>query len=179
MDILREQNQCREIMKTGAMVDTTRATAVLGEKERHSYIPSRVDRIPLGKTHYFVASLSFLVILFEGIDTMLISLALPLIGKEFGYTKIELGGIASVGLAGILLGALIVCAVADEKGRKPAMIWTMAMYSVFAASTGAAWNMASFYLTRFVTGFGLGGGLPLGGTMTNEIIPTKWRARST
>jgi len=166
-------------MNTTSIVDTTIEKTALGERERHSYIPSRLDRIPLGKTHYFVALISFLVILFEGIDTMLISLALPLIGKEFGYTKIELGGIASIGLAAIFFGALIVGAIADEKGRRPAMIWTMAMYSVFGASTGAAWNMAVLYLTRFVTGFGLGGGLPLGGTMTNEIIPTKWRARIT
>ncbi|MHB8908074.1 MAG: MFS transporter [Syntrophales bacterium] len=164
---------------TEVMACATAAPAPPGEGERHSYIPGRLDRIPLGKTHYFVALLSFLVILFEGIDTMLISLALPLIAKEFGYSKLELGGIASVGLAAIFFGALIICAIADEKGRRPALIWTMAMYSVFGATTGAAWNMVSLYLTRFVTGFGLGGGLPLGGTMTNEIIPTRWRARIT
>ena len=164
---------------------TPKASAIVGEstkkklRVRQSFIPSRLDRLPLGKPHFLVALLSYLVILFDGMDTMLISLALPLIGAEFGYSKIELGAIASVGLAAIFFGALTVCAIADEKGRKPTMMFTVAMYSIFSAATGAAWNMTSFYVTRFVTGFGLGGGLPLGGTMTNEIIPTKWRARIT
>lgn len=162
-------------MSEEVMVDTAKKKL----RERLSYIPSRLDRIPLGKPHYIVALLSYLVILFDGMDTMLIALALPLIGLEFGYTKMELGAIASIGLAAIFFGALIVCAIADEKGRKPTMMWTVAMYSVFSAATGTAWNMASFYVTRFVTGFGLGGGLPLGGTMTNEMVPTKWRARIT
>lgn len=151
----------------------------LNEGERYSDIPSRIDRIPLGKTHYFVVSFSLLLILFQGMDTMLISLALPLIGEEFNFSKIELGSIASIGLTALFFGALAVCSVADEKGRKPAIMWTASMYSIFCASTGLAWNMVSFYVARFLTGFGVGGALPLMGTVSNEMIPTKWRARMT
>jgi MFS transporter, putative metabolite:H+ symporter len=165
-------------MSTTKAVDTTKETPPsLAKGERLSYIPSRLDRLPLGNYHYTLTILSFLMILFDGMDTTLIGLAMPLIGKEFSFTKMELGGIASAGLAAIFFGALIVSSIADEKGRKPTIMWTVAMYSVFSATTGAAWNMASFYVTRFVTGFGLGAGLPLGGTIVNELIPTKWRAR--
>lgn len=149
----------------------------LNQSVRQSEIPGRVERIPFSKPHYIIVLLSTLVILFDGLDTQLIAFALPGLSSEFGLSKMQAGAVASAGLFALFFGAMILGSLADYFGRKPTLLWTVGLYSLFSATTGLAWNHASLLVFRFLTGLGLGGGVPLATTMVSETVPAKYRGR--
>ncbi|MGD9650612.1 MAG: MFS transporter [Dongiaceae bacterium] len=66
---------------------------------------------------------------------------------------------------GVILGACFWGILADRKGRKLALLFSIAFYSIGSLLSAAVFNVESYALARFITGFGiageLGGGVAL------------------
>ena len=52
---------------------------------------------------------------------------------------------------------------------------TIAVYLIATALTGAAWNGATFFLFRFLTGCGIGGEYAAINSTIQELIPARFR----
>jgi MFS family permease len=140
-------------------------------------IPARLERLPWGRFHV-------LVITALGITWILDGLEVTLAGSVAGALKTspalhfsdpEVGIAASAYLSGAVLGALFFGWLTDRLGRKLLFFITIAVYLIATALTGAAWNGATFFLFRFLTGCGIGGEYAAINSTIQELIPARFR----
>ncbi len=81
--------------------------------------------------------------LFEGYDTLVLSLALPLVRAQFNLTLQESGFLVSTVFAGSF-GAFVLMPLADRIGRKPILMVTIVGYSLCTFLTAFTGGIASF-----------------------------------
>ncbi|HWQ76070.1 MAG TPA: MFS transporter [Syntrophomonas sp.] len=113
---------------------------------------------------------------FDIADLMAISLALPLMIKDWGLSLVAAGGVASMTLIGSALGAYCWGPIMDKFGRKKIYILCLLWMSVFSGCCAWADNLQHLYILRFLAGFALGGLWVMGSTLMNEFTPMEWRA---
>ncbi len=142
-------------------------------------IPARLERLPWGRFHV-------LVVVALGITWILDGLEVTLAGSVAGalkespalrFTDASVGFAASAYLSGAVLGALFFGWLTDRLGRKKLFFATIAVYLSATALTGAAWDGASFFLFRFLTGAGIGGEYSAINSTIQELIPARYRGR--
>jgi len=81
--------------------------------------------------------------LFEGFDTKLASLVLPVIGQEFGAGPERLGQVLSASSLGMPF-AFFLMRLADRVGRRPVFLASVAGYAVLTLATAFAPSLAAF-----------------------------------
>ncbi len=93
----------------------------------------------------------------DGFDILSISFASPGIAAEWGVPPPALGIVLSMELIGMGLGSLLLGNFADRMGRRPTILWCLAVMVVgmFMATTSA--DVVQLSAWRIVTGFGIGG----------------------
>lgn len=113
--------------------------------------------------------LCFMVALIEGFDLQAAGIAAPHIATAFGLTSAQLGWLFSVGLLGLLPGALVGGWLADRLGRKAVLIAAVLLFGVFSLLTAHAGGYATLLLARLATGLGLGAALPILIVLSSEV----------
>jgi MFS transporter, SP family, arabinose:H+ symporter len=91
-----------------------------------------------------------------GYDLGNISGALLFIDKEFGLSTHETEWVASIVVAGSIVGALVASRLANAIGRKPTMILVALTYAVFAVLGGAAQSLVWLDVSRALLGVTIG-----------------------
>ena len=102
-------------------------------------------------------------------------------GKVFGYTPETAAAVATIGLVGMTLGALLIGTVTDVIGRRRALLVAVASFSLFTLLCAFAPSAGTLGLFRFLAGLGLGGCLPTAitlGPSTRRAAGTAVRPRS-
>src|SRR5207245_2576466 len=79
-------------------------------------------------------------------------------------------------LFGGLMGAVCAGVVADRIGRKPTLMISVLLFGVACLATAFANSTGTLSAIRFVTGLGLGGGLPGAIAFASEYAPKRARA---
>lgn len=113
--------------------------------------------------------LCFMVALIEGFDLQAAGIAAPHIAMAFGLTPAQLGWLFSVGLLGLLPGALVGGWLADRLGRKAVLIAAVLLFGCFSLLTAHAGSYATLLLARLATGLGLGAALPILIALSSEV----------
>lgn len=91
-------------------------------------------------------------ILFIGVGAVIPSI--PLYGKELGYTGAANGIVISTPAVALLLGAKWGGNFSDRQGRKPAMLWGMALIALADLGTALAGSLSVLVLARLALGAG-------------------------
>jgi MFS family permease len=92
------------------------------------------------------------------------------------------GLVASVYLAGEVVGALFFGRLSDKLGRRNLFMITLGVYLIgsgltaFTLGNGPFW-IAFLYLTRFISGMGIGGEYAAINSAIDELIPSRYRGR--
>jgi len=81
-------------------------------------------------------------------------------------------------LLGGTIGGLWFGSLADKFGRRPIMIATILMYSVFSGLTYFAQTLEHVMILRFLTAMGVGGEWAVAAALVAEVFPTKARAQA-
>lgn len=104
--------------------------------------------------------LCFWVAFFEGFDLQAPGIAAKGIAATFGLDQVQMGYVFSLGVFGMLFGAFFGGRVADYLGQKKVLILSVAIFGVFFSLSAIAPNLETLYLSRFLTGLGLGAAMP-------------------
>jgi AAHS family benzoate transporter-like MFS transporter len=120
-----------------------------------------------------VLLLCLLAVVFEGFDMVAYGVTLPamLDDPSWGLTPARAGVVGSYALIGMLVGSLLVGAIADLLGRRWLMIGATAWFSAWSGVCAVAPDATLFGLARFFVGAGVGALIPLAASMAVEFSP--------
>ncbi|KUO74674.1 MAG: hypothetical protein APF81_15720 [Desulfosporosinus sp. BRH_c37] len=140
-------------------------------------VSQRIERLPLTSFQRFLSFCIFVVAFFDAVDMGAMNFLLPVLAKEFHLTSITTGLLGSIGLAGMLFGALVAGPLADKIGRKTVLMWSIVIWGIAGFGLAAAWNINSLLGFRFLLGLGLGASYPIAITLLPEFLPTQARGK--
>jgi MFS family permease len=103
-----------------------------------------------------------------------------ILGVEAGHPDLKTYGDRLLGifLLGGMFGGVLFGSLADKHGRRPIMILTILMYSVFSGLTYFATNLEQVMGLRFLVAMGIGGEWAVAAALVAEVFPTKARAHA-
>lgn len=135
-----------------------------------------IDGRKVGTFQKRVAVLCGLVVAMEGFNTQSVGYIAPALAQAFHLAPADLGLFFSLGLFGLLLGALFVAPLADRFGRRPLLLACVPTLGVCAVLTAASPSIAVLDGLRFLTGLAIGGALPNTIALTSEYSPHRRRS---
>ncbi|OYN95579.1 MFS transporter [Enemella evansiae] len=121
---------------------------------------------------------SFIVYLFDAMEIVILSFALPAVRQEFGATAVQAGMLATATLIGIGVSALVMGWLADVWGRRKTLILCLALFGVFTALLAIAPSLLVMGILRFLSGLGLGGVWGIVSALVVESWPPQSRAKA-
>jgi AAHS family benzoate transporter-like MFS transporter len=121
-------------------------------------------------THRWTAALAWSSVLLEGFDLVVLGTVIPVLldGRVWGLTPAGASVVTTVGLVGMMIGAMAVGAITDVIGRRKALLLSVTGFSVLTLLCAFAPSVFWFGLLRFLAGLGLGGCLPSALAIANE-----------
>jgi MFS transporter, putative metabolite:H+ symporter len=140
-------------------------------------VSSVIERLQLSRTHINILIIAALGVAFDSFDTYIVSYAMPSITAEWKLDPIATGVLASAGIWGMFLGAIIWGPLADQFGRKAGFSGTILGFAALSGLTALAGNVYQFGILRFVTGMCLGGMIPISTALVSEYMGTRARGR--
>lgn len=145
--------------------------------EIRSDIPARLDRLPWSGWHWRVVIALGVSWLLDGLEVTVVGSLGPALQRPdtLGLTASEIGWAASAYIAGAVLGALVFGRLADRLGRKQMFLATLIVYLIATVATAFSWDILTFAVCRFFTGFGIGGEYAAINSAIDELIPARLR----
>lgn len=110
-------------------------------------------------------------------DVGLVSFIITALIAQWGLTGTEASWIASVGFAGMAIGASVGGLLADRLGRRSVFAITLLVYGAATGASALVGGLALLLVLRFVVGLGLGAELPVASTYVSEFAPARIRGR--
>lgn len=126
-----------------------------------------------GPSRYGLLVLAMFAAMFEGYDGQLVGFLSPTIAADWNLPKSEFGTIFSVGLFGLIIGAVSVAPLADRWGRRAIAIAGSVVVAVFTLLTTFVQTPVELAAARMLTGIGLGSLMPLLVTIAHEAATPK------
>lgn len=129
----------------------------------------------------WVAPLCWVAVLLDGFDLVVVGTVIPTLSRpeEYGLSGAGATAVITVGLVGMMVGALTIGTLTDLVGRRKALIGAVASFSLFTLLCAVAPNATVFGVLRFLAGVGLGGCLPTAIAMVNEFSRSGRSGRAT
>jgi putative MFS transporter len=140
-------------------------------------VSSVIEGLRLSRAHVNILIIAALGVLFDSFDTYIVSYAMPSIAKEWQLDPVTTGALASTGIWGMFLGALIWGPLADKFGRKAGFGGTILGFAALSGFTALSNNVYQFGALRLVTGMCLGGMIPISTALVSEYMGTSSRGR--
>ena len=130
---------------------------------------------PAARRALLAASLGWAL---DAFDVMLYALVLSALLTDFSISTSTAGLLGSLTLIASGFGGVLFGAIADRFGRRPAMIASILVYSIFTAACGFAQSIVQLAVFRFLLGLGMGGEWTSGAAMVSETWPDKHRGKA-
>lgn len=134
-----------------------------------------VDEGPLGGARILVFVLILLAVFTDGYDITVISYLAPAITADWHLRSDAMASIFSAGLAGMIVGALVMGMLADWRGRRTALLASLVLSGLAMLGSSTATGVISLAAWRFATGIGVGAILPVGLVLAAEYAPRRMR----
>ena len=141
-------------------------------------VQEAVDRIGFGRFQKRLLGVCGVTWAADAAEVLVLGFALPAIIGEFGITPTQGGLTVTATFAGMLVGAWFWGTISDYIGRRTGFQLTVLIFALFGLLSAFAPSWELLLILRFVTGFGLGGALPLDFSLYSEFLPTENRGRN-
>src|SRR5882762_7030518 len=122
-----------------------------------------------------IIGLCALMAMIDGMDTQAIGLVAPAIASDWHIPPAAFGPVFGSSLFSGLVGALVVGQAGDRFGRKPVLLFSVLVLALGSLATPLTHSISGLLIVRLVTGFGLGGALPIIISITSEFSPKRLR----
>ena len=123
-----------------------------------------------------VIACCFLVMFFDGYDLNIVGYVGPALITHLHLSARTFGTVISAGLAGFMLGALVLGDLGDRFGRKRMIILGTTFFGLLTFACLWANSLMAFLALRFLAGIGLGGAVPNAISLNLELSPRRSRA---
>ncbi|MBL5973925.1 MAG: MFS transporter [Candidatus Leucobacter sulfamidivorax] len=140
-------------------------------------VSERLDALPFTRKHGRVLTGSGIGWALDAMDVGLISFIIAALVEHWGITKTESGLIASIGFAGMAIGASLGGLLADRLGRRQVFAITLLVYGLATGASALVGGIGLLLVLRFLVGLGLGAELPVASTYVSEFAPARIRGR--
>ncbi|MNM53005.1 4-hydroxybenzoate transporter PcaK [compost metagenome] len=139
-------------------------------------VQSFINDQPLSRYQWRVVLLCFLIVFLDGLDTAAMGFIAPALSQEWGIDRASLGPVMSAALIGMVFGALGSGPLADRFGRKGVLVGAVLVFGGFSLASAYATNVDQLLVLRFLTGLGLGAGMPNATTLLSEYTPERLKS---
>jgi AAHS family 4-hydroxybenzoate transporter-like MFS transporter len=139
-------------------------------------VQSFINQQPLSRYQWRVVLLCFLIVFLDGLDTAAMGFIAPALSQEWGIDRASLGPVMSAALIGMVFGALGSGPLADRFGRKGVLVGAVLVFGGFSLASAYAINVDQLLVLRFLTGLGLGAGMPNATTLLSEYTPERLKS---
>jgi benzoate transport len=136
-----------------------------------------IDDSSRNRVSIAVILLCGLIMLMDGFDYTIITVAAPLIMKEWGVSSGDFSYAFSAAFFGYFFGAIIFGWLSDRIGRKKTLILSACVFSTGTLLVYFTNSLESLIAVRIFTGVGIGGAVPCAITLTSEYSPLKQRGK--
>jgi putative MFS transporter len=138
-------------------------------------VAARLDRLPVSAFHRDMVKLIAYIFFFELGDLNSFAFAAPGVRQAWHLSIDTISFITSASFFGMFIGATSGGWFSDRLGRKRALIVTTVWYSGFSLLNAFAWNTATLFATRLLTGVGLSAMTVIAMTYISEMFPARLR----
>jgi len=118
---------------------------------------------------------AFILVMIDAYDMFIISFLVPLIAADLNLTPMSMGQIFAAGLAGSMLGGMILGPVADRYGRRPVLTLSLVVAGAATILCSTATTFGALAGVRLIVGFALGGVLAAVIPLIAEHFPQEKR----
>ncbi|MDM9595641.1 MULTISPECIES: MFS transporter [Pseudomonas] len=139
-------------------------------------VQSFINDQPLSRCQWRVVILCFLIVFLDGLDTAAMGFIAPALSQEWGIDRASLGPVMSAALIGMVFGALGSGPLADRFGRKGVLVGAVLVFGGFSLASAYATDVDQLLVLRFLTGLGLGAGMPNATTLLSEYTPERLKS---
>ncbi|MBO4968646.1 MAG: MFS transporter [Pseudomonas sp.] len=139
-------------------------------------VQSFINAQPLSRYQWRVVILCFLIVFLDGLDTAAMGFIAPALSQDWGIDRASLGPVMSAALIGMVFGALGSGPLADRFGRKVVLVSAVLVFGGFSLASAYASNVDQLLVLRFLTGLGLGAGMPNATTLLSEYTPERQKS---
>lgn len=143
-------------------------------------VPARLDRLPWSNFHWRVVIGLGSAWVLDGLEVTMVgnvSARLTEPGSGLAITAGQIGIAAAIYVVGACVGALVFGQLTDRFGRKKLFLLTLGLYLAATVATAFSFAPWYFFLTRFLTGAGIGGEYAAVNSAVDELIPARNRGR--
>lgn len=149
-----------------------------------SLIPARIDRLPWSSFHTRMVVALGVAWILDGLEITIASAVADTLSQPetLALSSAAVGFLATVYLAGEVVGALFFGRLSDKLGRRNLFMVTLGVYllgsalTAFTLGNGTGW-VVFLYVTRFIAGMGIGGEYAAINSAIDELIPARYRGR--
>jgi AAHS family 4-hydroxybenzoate transporter-like MFS transporter len=136
-----------------------------------------IDESKLNPVSVRVILLCGLIMLMDGYDYAIITVAARPIMQEWNIGPSQFGWALSAAFLGYLLGAPLFGMISDRIGRKKTLIFGACVFSIGTLLVYFSHSIWSLIPMRVFAGIGIGGAVPCAITLTSEYSPSKGRGK--
>ncbi len=146
-------------------------------QERTMTIGQAIEQIGVGRFQYKLLTICGLGWAADAMEVIIISYVIPAVIQEWSLSSGQAGAIGTAIFIGMLIGAWFWGTITDYVGRKPGFVLTVLVDSVFGFLSALAPGYVWLLVLRAITGFGVGGTLPVNYAIFAEYLPKRNRGR--
>lgn len=121
-------------------------------------------------------SICVLISFIDGFDVLTIAFIAPSLAEQWALRPDELGVLFSSGLAGMVVGALVISPLGDKFGRRFVILTCLLILSLGMFASGLSTTQSQLLFARFFTGLGMGAILPGINTVVAEYSSNRYRS---
>ena len=148
-----------------------------GQEVDSLHIIERIERLPMTRVFYIIGIAAAVGYFFDIFDINTISAVAPALEKIFSMNSTYITITLSMGFIGMAIGSILSGRWSDIFGRKRLFTITLVIAAIGSLLTAIATNVYELWIFRLITGFGIGGDLPVIWAYMSEMIPSRLRGR--
>ncbi|XP_040270124.1 synaptic vesicle glycoprotein 2B isoform X2 [Bufo bufo] len=123
-------------------------------------------------TLFFVLGLALMA---DGVEVFVVGFVLPSAEKDMCLSRSNKGMLGLIVYLGMMLGAFVWGGLADKLGRRKCLIISLAINAAFSFLSSFVQGYGFFLFCRLISGFGIGGSLPIVFAYFSEFLAREKR----